>query len=128
MGLGERLAGLLPPGSVVLLTGPLGSGKTVLVKGIARGMGIDEEIVSPTYTLVAEYSGSKPLNHVDLYRIEGKSEVESLGMDDILWGEGITVVEWGEKLEEDLPRPPVRITFSIESESSRGITVEGIEL
>jgi tRNA threonylcarbamoyladenosine biosynthesis protein TsaE len=124
--IGERIAGRLSPGSVVLLIGPLGSGKTVLAKGIARGMGIADEVVSPSYTIICEYPGEKPLTHIDLYRIEGKEEIENLGLDDILWGQGIVIVEWGEKLSLPLRRPPVRITFTMESGSSRSITVEGI--
>jgi tRNA threonylcarbamoyladenosine biosynthesis protein TsaE len=128
MEIGARIGGLLPSGAVVLFMGPLGSGKTTLAKGIARGLGIRDEIISPTYTMVAEYSGIKTLYHIDLYRIEGKEQMDSLALDDVLWGDGVSVIEWGEKLEIDFPHPPVRITLSIDSESERTITVEGMAI
>ncbi len=111
--IGESIGKRLRPGAVVLLIGPLGSGKTTLAKGIARGIGIEEEIVSPTYTIVCEYPGAKPLHHIDLYRVEGREQVESLGLDDILCADGISLVEWGEKLPADFPGTPVRIDISM---------------
>ena len=86
----------------MLLRGPLGAGKTVLAKGIARGLGVEDEIISPTYTIVADYPGRIPLAHVDLYRVEGAAQIAGLGLDDLLAGPGVTVVEWGEKLEPTL--------------------------
>jgi tRNA threonylcarbamoyladenosine biosynthesis protein TsaE len=117
----------LPAGAVVLLIGPLGSGKTVFSKGIARGMDIAEEIVSPTYTIVAEYPAEKPLYHIDLYRVDGREQMENLGLEDIVGTDGVAVIEWGEKLEADLPSPPVRVIFSIDSPTERGIRIEGME-
>ena len=99
---GAAIARRLAPGSVVLLVGPLGAGKTTLAKGIARGLGVTEEVISPTYTIVSEYQGRLPLHHVDLYRIEGSDQIDNLGLDDFLWGEGVSLVEWGEKIEADL--------------------------
>ncbi len=125
--IGARIGGKLPAGSVVLLIGPLGAGKTVLSKGIARGMGITEEIASPTYTIVSEYSAEKPLYHIDLYRVEGREQIENLGLDDIVGTDGVAVVEWGEKLEMDLPSPPIRVVVSIKSPVERLISIEGLE-
>jgi tRNA threonylcarbamoyladenosine biosynthesis protein TsaE len=125
--IGERIGAALAPGSVVLLRGPLGAGKTVLAKGIARGLGVEDEIISPTYTIVADYPGRIPLAHVDLYRVEGATEIAGLGLDDLLAGPGVTVVEWGEKLEPTLQgREAVRVTISLEPDGSRGIVVEGL--
>jgi len=92
---GERLARLLFPSAVIGLEGELGAGKTCFVKGLATGLGIDEdEISSPTFTLIAEhYRGRVPLYHIDLYRLEG-AEVEELGLDEYLFGQGVTAVEW----------------------------------
>jgi len=79
--LGARLSSEFPGGAVVLLVGPLGAGKTVLAGGIARGLGIRDQLVSPTYTIIAEYrAGSMLLHHVDLYRIEGRDQMENIGL------------------------------------------------
>jgi len=125
--IGERIGAALAPGSVVLLCGPLGAGKTVLAKGIARGLGIEDEVISPTYTIVADYPGRIPLAHVDLYRVEGAAQIAGLGLDDLLAGPGVTVVEWGEKLESTLEgRAAVRVTISLEADGGRTIAVEGL--
>jgi tRNA threonylcarbamoyladenosine biosynthesis protein TsaE len=125
--IGSRIGRKLSAGSVVLLMGPLGAGKTMIAKGIAQGMGIAEEIVSPTYTIVSEYPGGKTLHHIDLYRVEGREETENLGLDEIIGVDGVAVVEWGEKLLLDPPSPPVRVTLSIESAQERLILIEGLE-
>lgn len=125
--IGERIGAALAPGTVVLLRGPLGAGKTVLAKGIARGLGVEDEIISPTYTIVADYPGRIPLAHVDLYRVEGATQIAGLGLDDLLAGPGVTVVEWGEKLEPTLQgREAVRVTISLEVNGGRRIVVEGL--
>jgi tRNA threonylcarbamoyladenosine biosynthesis protein TsaE len=124
--IGERIGAALAPGSVVLLRGPLGAGKTVLVKGIARGLGVEDEVISPTYTIVADYPGRIPLAHVDLYRVEGAAEIANLGLDDLLAGPGVTVVEWGEKLEPTLGREAVRVAISLEPDGGRLVVVEGL--
>ncbi len=125
--IGERIGAALAPGTIVLLRGPLGAGKTVLAKGIARGLGVEDEIISPTYTIVADYPGRIPLAHVDLYRVEGATQIAGLGLDDLLAGPGVTVVEWGEKLEATLlDREAVRVTISLEADGGRRIVVEGL--
>jgi tRNA threonylcarbamoyladenosine biosynthesis protein TsaE len=99
---GRELAHRLHGGSVVLLFGDLGAGKTAFVRGVAEGLGIDPgEVSSPTFTLVQEYRGPLALWHVDLYRINHPREIEDLGLDE-LGAEGITAIEWAEKL----PRTP----------------------
>ena len=96
---GIDLAADLAPGDVVLLIGDLGLGKTVLARGIAAGLGVDPaEVHSPTYTLVNQYRGREPVHHVDLYRIDRESDLDELGLEEILGGEGVTIVEWGERL------------------------------
>ncbi len=104
--LGERLASELRPDGIMLLMGDLGSGKTVLVRGVARALGIDRrEIQSPTYTLIHEHEGGDGrLVHIDLYRLEPEREDpaawESLGLDEVLAGPGVKAVEWAERLEQ----------------------------
>jgi tRNA threonylcarbamoyladenosine biosynthesis protein TsaE len=123
---GATIAGRLGPGSVVLLVGPLGAGKTTLAKGIARGIGVTEEVISPTYTIVSEYQGRVPLYHVDLYRVEGREQIENLGLDDFLWGEGVSLVEWGEKIEAEILRPHLRVSLRFADDGGRDIEVEEI--
>ena len=123
---GKSMAGLLTPGSVVLLMGPLGSGKTVLARGIAAGLGVADEVTSPTYTIVSEYLGSVAVYHIDLYRVEGAVQLDNLGLEDILWGDGVSLVEWGEKLPEAFCSAPVRVSLKIDGPTDRLITVEGL--
>lgn len=127
LAIGERIGATLAPGSIVLLRGPLGSGKTVLAKGIARSLGVADEIISPTYTIVADYPGRIPLAHVDLYRIEGAAQLEGLGLDELLAGPNVTVVEWGEKIEPLLGgRPAVRVTITLAPDGGRRLAIEGL--
>lgn len=94
---GERLAGSLQGGDVILLYGDLGAGKTAFVRGLARGLGADpSDVSSPTFTLIQEYSGRLTLYHVDLYRLEER-EVDDLGLDELVLGEGVVAVEWAER-------------------------------
>lgn len=94
---GERLAASLQPGDVVLLYGDLGAGKTAFVRGLARGLGAPpEDVSSPTFTIVQEYHGRATLYHVDLYRLE-PAEVDDLGLDELVCGDGIVAIEWAER-------------------------------
>jgi tRNA threonylcarbamoyladenosine biosynthesis protein TsaE len=94
---GERLAGNLGPGDVVLLFGDLGAGKTAFVRGLARGLGASgDDVTSPTFTLVQEYPGRIQLFHVDLYRLE-PAEVDDLGLDELVAGDGVVAIEWAER-------------------------------
>ena len=103
--LGRLLAGLLQPGMVIALVGDLGAGKTTLVKGIASGLlNIDErEVTSPTFTIVQEYSGAMPLYHIDAYRLDSVLDLEAVGFDDCIDGNGVTVIEWADRITEALP-------------------------
>ena len=113
--LGEKLATLLVAGDVIALSGDLGAGKTCLVQGIARGLGVDPRVpvTSPTYTLVAEYSARVPLRHADFYRVETSQRLDDAGFDDLLDGEGVVVVEWAERFPSALPRERLEVHIAI---------------
>jgi tRNA threonylcarbamoyladenosine biosynthesis protein TsaE len=102
--LARRLGGELSAGATVLLSGDLGTGKTVFVRGLAEGLGIDpEEVTSPTFTLVHEYRGGRlPLVHVDLYRLE-RAELDEIGLDSDLANQGVVAIEWAERLARPIP-------------------------
>lgn len=134
--LGRRLAGQLAPPVLVLLLGDLGAGKTTLAKGMVAGLGAasEDEVTSPTFTLIHEYggsgSGASRVYHVDLYRIENVRELETLGLDDLLAERAVVIVEWGEKLgpalREIAPgRPVVEIHLEAASDRERRIDVLG---
>jgi tRNA threonylcarbamoyladenosine biosynthesis protein TsaE len=124
--LGERIARCLGCGSVVALRGGLGAGKTCLTKGIARGLGIDETITSPTYTIISEYRGRLPFYHIDAYRLEGDEDFENLGGEELLCGEGVSVIEWSERIPHSLPENTVFIDITISGGSRRIIHISGI--
>lgn len=100
---GEALSRLLMPRDAIALTGELGAGKTTLVQGIARGLGVQEHVVSPTFTLVREYRGRLDLTHVDVYRLQREQDVLDLGLEEIGEGEAVLVVEWGDAVAALLP-------------------------
>jgi len=117
--LGERLAACLAPGDILALYGDLGAGKTCLVRGLARGLGIDEAgVASPSFTLINEYGGRLPLVHLDAYRLDAVEAFDELGLDDYFEGEGVMVVEWAEKVP-DLPGERVDITIQWLDENRR---------
>ena len=101
--LGARLATLLNPGDVLALTGELGTGKTRWVQGVCQGLDVADPVNSPTFTLVNEYEGRCPVYHIDLYRLNQSSEVLSFGLEDYLYGAGITLIEWAERAGDFLP-------------------------
>lgn len=108
---GERFAADLSIGDIVLLSGDLGAGKTHFVKGVARGLGHDESHVnSPTFTLIHEYrKGRIPIYHVDAYRLKGEQEAIDIGLEDILYGDGITLIEWPERIKGLLPNGCIEV-------------------
>jgi len=125
--LGRRIGALLYPGDVIALTGPLGSGKTWLTKGIALGLGVDPAMVitSPSFSLVNEYNAGYPLYHMDLYRLERISDILATGLEEYLYNDGVAVVEWADRLPEILPEWSITLSFSILDDQDREITIGG---
>jgi tRNA threonylcarbamoyladenosine biosynthesis protein TsaE len=126
---GARLAKCLSPGAIVGLEGELGAGKTCFVRGLALGLGGNPEVVhSPTFTLIAEYlDGRLPLYHVDLYRLKG-AEIEELGLEEYLFGTGVTAIEWFRFLPRDLRQESLLVTFAFgkdEGERTLTFTAQG---
>ena len=128
--LGARLARALEPGAVVAFTGDLGAGKTAFVRGLARGLGVQDRVTSPTFTIVNEYEGGRlPLFHFDLYRLGSADELFDIGWEDYLARGGVCAVEWSERMEELLEPGTVRVDLRRgEDEDRRVITVEGVSL
>jgi tRNA threonylcarbamoyladenosine biosynthesis protein TsaE len=123
---GRTLTELLAPPKVVLLRGDLGAGKTTLVKGIAAGFEAaeEEDVTSPTFTLVHEYRGPRAnLYHIDLYRVDTQRELETLGLDDLRAEGGILLIEWGEKFPRFLRERDVEISLERDGETSRRICI-----
>lgn len=120
---GERLARTLRPGDVVGLRGELGAGKTCFVQGVARGLGVSGRVSSPTFTLINEYAGRWAVHHVDAYRLEGPAAADGLGLDEVVDGDGVTLVEWPERLGTDLPPRTIDVHLAGVGDEPRLITV-----
>jgi tRNA threonylcarbamoyladenosine biosynthesis protein TsaE len=125
--LGQRIAPFLLAGSVVALQGELGSGKTYLVKGIAKGLGVTETITSPTYTIISEYRCSPVLYHIDAYRLSGDEDFENSGGREIINSGGISIIEWSERVLKSLPPEAINVSLKITGPSSRLIQINGLE-
>jgi tRNA threonylcarbamoyladenosine biosynthesis protein TsaE len=119
--LGARLGELLLPGDVVLLEGGLGAGKTVFAQGVAAGLGVAGPVTSPTFTLNHEYEGRVPLYHVDLYRVSGAVEAEHIGLEDYIWGEGVTLIEWPDRAMSLVPDAHLVVSLRPLAETKRVI-------
>ena len=121
---GERLGATRGPGDVVALSGELGAGKTVFVQGIVRALGVATGATSPTFVLVNEYRGRLPVHHVDAYRTESLAELLDLGLPELMDGDGVTVIEWAERLEPLLPARAVRVRIWGVGDEPREITID----
>jgi len=125
---GFRVGKMLTAGTIVKMYGDLGAGKTTLVKGIARALGIpSESVVSPSFTIITEYGSSPRLLHIDLYRISGSSDLESTGIWDAIASDAVTAIEWPEHAGDELPEDAVVIRIEHLSDDERTITIEGID-
>lgn len=123
--LGECLGRLVQGGDIVCLEGELGTGKTVFIQGLGRGMGIGAPVVSPSFTLVREYrarGGGLSLYHIDLYRLDSLEEMALLGWEDYLYGEGVVAIEWAEKARELLPQERLWVRLEYQGQGGRSLT------
>jgi tRNA threonylcarbamoyladenosine biosynthesis protein TsaE len=128
--LGKKIAGVLTAGSVVALSGTLGSGKTCLAKGIALGLGITENITSPTYTIINEYKNDvfpAALYHIDAYRLNCDKDFEDIGGADVINSSGISIIEWSERIPNSIPENAICIGIEITGNQSRTIKIKGID-
>ena len=126
--LASKLVPLLKPGDLLVLKGELGAGKTVFVRGLAEALGLDMDTVnSPSYTIVNEYLGERPLFHFDLYRVQDPSELYEIGWDDYLQRQGLIVVEWGDNTAECLSSTYYMVDFCIVDETTRLINLTHVE-
>jgi tRNA threonylcarbamoyladenosine biosynthesis protein TsaE len=131
---GMRLAAYLEPGSVIALSGGLGAGKTCLVKGIARALGVSENITSPTYTIINEYpliarqDAGYSLYHIDAYRLNGDEDFDSTGAGGCFSSGGITIIEWSDRIPGSIPVDAIRIKIEISGPQSRIFRLQGLSL
>jgi tRNA threonylcarbamoyladenosine biosynthesis protein TsaE len=119
---------MLSAGAIVKISGELGAGKTTMVRGIARAFGVPAaEVVSPSFTIITEYESSPRLIHIDLYRIEGSSDLESTGIWDYIGSDAVAVIEWPEHAGDELPEDALNVRITGDHADEREITLEGID-
>lgn len=128
IGIGERLGRKLKAGDVVALIGDLGAGKTVLTKGIARGVGVSRTryVNSPTFVIAKEYEGRIPLYHLDVYRLADTSAVDAESYEEYFYGRGVTVIEWADKIRKLLPKKYTEVSLSQAGEGKRKIEIRKV--
>jgi len=124
--LGEALGRRLRAGDVVATIGELGAGKTCFLQGLVKGLGVTETATSPTFVLINHYRGRLPVYHLDAYRTESLAELQDLGLEEFIWGDGVTVVEWADKLLPLLPPHTITVKISGLGNEPREILIEGL--
>lgn len=122
MDIGEKLGKMLKPGNVLALFGDLGAGKTTITKGIAKGLGLTADVHSPTFTLIHEHPGPTPLYHVDLYRLESELEVEGIGIEEYIYSDGVTIIEWADRMRSMLPPDRLDMELRMKGDTEREFT------
>ena len=123
-GIGERLGARLGPGAVIACTGELGAGKTCFLQGLARGLGVTSGVTSPTFVLVNQYRGRMAIYHLDAYRTGSLTELVDLGLEEMLHGDGVTVIEWADKLLPLLPARTIHVHLEGLGDEPREITID----
>jgi tRNA threonylcarbamoyladenosine biosynthesis protein TsaE len=128
MEVGQKLAKGLSKGDVVALYGDLGSGKTTFTKGIGKGLGVKDvrQINSPTFVLIKEYSARFPIYHIDLYRLDKLREIEDIAIEEYIYGDGIAIIEWAEKIKTLIPEKHIAVRFKIKGDKRREINIEDL--
>ena len=123
--LGVKIGKLLKKGDVVALSGEFGAGKTTLIKGIASGLGVRDTryVNSPSFVIVKEYKGKLPVYHFDIHRLDAIPDLETIGYEEFFYGDGVTLIEWADKIKENLPEKYLDIHLAIKNQSTRAITV-----
>lgn len=122
--LGYKIGKKLKKGDIIAMQGTLAAGKTTITKGIAQALEISEEITSPTFCLISEYFGKMPLYHMDVYRLDGTEDFINLGVDDMLYGDGVCIIEWSEKIMDELPKNTIILRILPQDDNSRKIEIE----
>lgn len=122
--LGKKIGSLLKKGDIIAMQGTLAAGKTTITKGIAEALGVNDNITSPTFCLISEYEGKMPLYHMDVYRLDGAEDFAGLGTEDMLYGEGVSIIEWSEKIMSELPKKTIILKLEPQEDGSRIITIE----
>ncbi len=122
--LGEKIGAKLVKGDVIAMQGTLAAGKTTITKGIAKALDIKDTITSPTFCLISEYYGKMPLYHMDVYRLEGGEDFVNLGTDDMIYGDGVSIIEWSEKIMEELPKRTIILKITPQDDGSRKIEID----
>jgi len=124
--IGKQIGKLAKPGDIICLTGDLGTGKTHLTKGIAKGLGVTDHITSPTFNIVNEYNGRLKFYHFDVYRVNDPDEIAAIGFDEYIFGDGVSVIEWANYIDELIPNDRIEISItksSDENSSARELTI-----
>ena len=122
--LGFRIGQKLKKGDIIAMQGTLAAEKTTITKGIAKALEINDTITSPTFCLISEYEGKMPLYHMDVYRLDSEEDFENLGTEDMLYGDGVSIIEWSEKIMGALPKKTIILKLEPEADGSRIITLE----
>jgi tRNA threonylcarbamoyladenosine biosynthesis protein TsaE len=122
--LGRKLGARLCKGDIIAMQGTLAAGKTTITKGIADSLGVKDTITSPTFCLISEYEGKMPLYHMDVYRLDGAEDFINLGVDDMLYGKGVCIIEWSEKVMTELPKKTIVLRITPVNGDDRTIEIE----